>query len=74
MITQTVTLIDRKQNGENIFESGASSTFAQLRCKLLEPILKIRLVFRARRETLKKRSIHLVCEYFEPFRNTAMGT
>jgi len=27
-----------------------------------------------RRETLKKRSIHVVCEYFEPFRNAAMGT
>jgi len=35
---------------------------------------KIRLVFRARRETVKKRSIHVVCEHFEPFRNTAMGT
>jgi hypothetical protein len=41
---------------------------------LLEPISKIRLVFRARRETVKKRSIHVVCEHFEPFRNTAMGT
>ena len=40
----------------------------------LEPISKIRLVFRARRETVKKRSIHVVCEHFEPFRNTAMGT
>ena len=74
MITQTVTLIDRKQNGENIFGSGASSTFAQSGCKLLEPISKIRLVFRARRETVKKRSIHVVCEHFEPFRNIAMGT
>jgi hypothetical protein len=35
---------------------------------------KIRLVFRARRETVKKRSIHVVCEHFEPLRNTAMGT
>ncbi|MEE8553999.1 MAG: hypothetical protein V3S72_11920, partial [Desulfobacterales bacterium] len=41
---------------------------------VLEPISKIRLVFRARRETVKKRSIHVVCEHFEPFRNTAMGT
>jgi len=30
--------------------------------------------FRARRETVIKRSIHVVCEHFEPFRNTAMGT
>ncbi len=43
-------------------------------CKLIRPISKIRLVFRARRETVKKRSIHVVCEHFEPFRNTAMGT
>jgi hypothetical protein len=44
-------------------------------CKiLLEPISKIRLGFRARRETEKKRSIHVVCEHFEPFRNAAMGT
>ena len=41
---------------------------------LLEPISKIRLEFMARRETVKKRSIHVVCEHFEPFRNTAMGT
>jgi len=40
----------------------------------VEPISKVRLVFRARRETVKKRSIHVVCEHFEPFRNTAMGT
>jgi hypothetical protein len=40
----------------------------------LELISKIRLVFRARRETMKKRSIHVVCEHFEPFRNAAMGT
>jgi len=40
---------------------------------LLEPISKIRLVFRARRETVKKRSIHVVCEHFESFRNTAHG-
>jgi hypothetical protein len=40
----------------------------------LELISKIRLVFRARRETVKKRSIHVVCEHFEPFRNAAMGT
>jgi hypothetical protein len=42
--------------------------------KVLEPISKIRLEFRARRETVKKRSIHVVCEHFEPFRNAAMGT
>ncbi len=30
--------------------------------------------FRARRETVKKRNIHVVCEHFEPFRNAAMGT
>jgi hypothetical protein len=32
--------------------------------------------FRARREAVIKRSIqaHVVCEHFEPFRNTAMGT
>ena len=41
---------------------------------LLEPISKIRLGFRARRETVKKRSIHVVCEHFEPLRNAAMGT
>jgi hypothetical protein len=29
---------------------------------------------RRERETVKKRSIHEVCEHFEPFRNTAMGT
>ncbi|MBW1825202.1 MAG: hypothetical protein JRI87_11730 [Deltaproteobacteria bacterium] len=40
----------------------------------IEPISKIRLVFRARRETVKKLSIHVVCEDFEQFRNTAMGT
>ncbi len=28
----------------------------------------------ARHELAKKRSIHTVCEYFEPIRNTAMGT
>ena len=42
--------------------------------KNVEPISKIRLGFRARRETVKKRSIHVVCEHFEPFRNAAMGT
>jgi len=42
--------------------------------KFLEPISKIRLGFRARRETVKKRSIHVVCEHFERFRNAAMGT
>jgi hypothetical protein len=26
------------------------------------------------RETVKKRNIHVVCEHFEPVRNTAMGT
>jgi phosphoglycerol transferase MdoB-like AlkP superfamily enzyme len=40
----------------------------------IEPISKIRLGFRARRETVKKRSIHAVCEHFEPFHNTAMDT
>jgi len=39
----------------------------------IEPVSKIRLVFRARRETVKKQSIHVVCEHFEPFRNTALG-
>jgi len=39
-----------------------------------EPISKIKLGFRARRETVKKRSIHVVCEHFEPVRNAAMGT
>ena len=39
----------------------------------IEPTSKIRLVFRVRRETVKKRSIHVVCEHFEPFRNTALG-
>ena len=48
--------------------------FTKSFCFILEPISKIRLVFRARRETVKKRSIHVVCEHFEPFRNTAMGT
>jgi hypothetical protein len=41
---------------------------------LLEPISIIRLEFRARRGTVKKRSIHVVCEHFEPFHNAAMGT
>jgi hypothetical protein len=27
-----------------------------------------------RRKAVKKQSIHLVCEHFEPFRNTAVGT
>ena len=40
---------------------------------LLEPISKIRLEVRARRETVKERSIHVVCEHFEPFRNAAHG-
>jgi hypothetical protein len=40
----------------------------------LEPISKIRSEFRARRGTVKKRSIHVVCEHFEPFHNAAMGT
>jgi len=31
------------------------------------------LGFRARREMVKKRSIHVVCEHIEPFRNDAMG-
>ncbi len=26
------------------------------------------------RETVRIRSIHVVCEHFEPFRNTTMGT
>jgi len=42
--------------------------------RTLEPISKIRLGFRARREMVKKRSIQVVCEHFEPFHNTAMGT
>jgi hypothetical protein len=42
--------------------------------KLIELISKIRLEVRARRETVKKRRIHVVCEHFEPFRNAAMGT
>jgi len=42
--------------------------------KYIEPILKLRLGFRARREALRKRSIHKICEYFEPFLNGAMGT
>jgi hypothetical protein len=29
---------------------------------------------RRERESVKKRSIQVVCEHFEPFRNTAMGT
>jgi len=45
-----------------------------MKCLYLEPISKIRLEFRARRGTVKKRSIHVVCEHFELFRNTAMGT
>jgi hypothetical protein len=40
----------------------------------LEPISKMRLGFRARRGTVKKRSIHVVCEHFEPFHNATMGT
>ena len=40
----------------------------------IEPISKIRLGLRARRETVKKRSIHVVCEHFEAVRNAAMGT
>jgi hypothetical protein len=48
--------------------------FVQQFYPVLEPISKIRLGFRARRGTMKKPSIHVVCEYFEPFHNTAMGT
>ena len=33
---------------------------------LHERISKLRLVFLARREPVKKRSIHVVCEHFEP--------
>ena len=40
----------------------------------LEPISKIRLEFRTRRGSVKKRSIHVVCEYFEAFHNAAMDT
>jgi hypothetical protein len=40
----------------------------------IESISKIRLGFIARREVVRKRSIHVVCEHFEPLRNTAMGT
>ncbi len=39
MITQTVTLIDRKQNVENIFGSVAPSTFAQSGYKLQQSTL-----------------------------------
>jgi len=42
--------------------------------KILEPISKIMLEFRARRGSVKKRSIHVVCEHFEPFHNAAMDT
>ena len=40
----------------------------------LEPISKIRLEFRARRGSVKKRSIHVVCEHFEPLHNAVMDT
>jgi hypothetical protein len=40
----------------------------------LEPISKKGSGFLARREVVKKRSIHAVCEHFEPIRNTARGT
>ena len=40
----------------------------------LEPFSKIRLEFRARRGSVKKWSIHVVCEHFEPFHNAAMDT
>ena len=40
----------------------------------LEPVSKIRLEFRARRGSVKKRSIHVVCEDIEPFHNAAMDT
>jgi len=40
----------------------------------LEPVSKIKLEFRARRGTVKKRSIHAVGEHFEPFHNAAMDT
>ena len=39
----------------------------------LEPISKKRLGFLARREAVKKRSIHGVCEHFEPVHNAARG-
>jgi len=48
--------------------------FAEIDNKLIEPISKIRLEFRARRGSVKKRSIHAVCEHFEPFHNAAMDT
>ncbi len=58
----------------DLYQWSGADPFIVFFLELLEPISKIRLVFRARRETVKKRSIHLVCEHFEPFRNTAMGT
>ncbi len=61
-----------------LFRSLNISCFRELLLNFLkkrhEPISKIKLGFRARRETVKKRSIHVVCEHFESFRNAAMGT
>jgi len=46
----------------------------QMGFELLRTYLNNKIEFRARRERVKKRSIQVVCEHFEPFRNAAMGT
>ena len=56
-----------------IAESTNFDYYYPYKMKKHEPISKIRLGFRARHETVKKRSIHVVCEHFEPVRNAAMG-
>ena len=66
------TWMELRCNGERIpwnFLQGASIFASSGFCltlivQYLEPISKIRLGFRARREAVKKRSIHVVCEYF----------
>ncbi len=58
----------------DLYQWSEAEPFISFFLEVLEPISKIRLVFRVRRETVKKRSIHVVCEHFEPFRNTAMGS
>jgi len=43
-------------------------------CSLREALNNVGEAVRARQKTAKKRSLHVVNEYFEPFFNTAMTT
>ena len=49
------------------------STLLSLVLQSATTYLKIKIRLLARRGTTKKRSIHVVCEHFELFRNTARG-